>query len=422
MTLEGTRLRQRSPRQIIELQEYVSQRFPGEVLSHELGEKLWRDYGKQVAVEFPSVKTDGEYQLTAHGYAGYIPLSPHLHLWLHPKVPVGNLFRMWEYAYGLKMEFLPELYDCGTIGEFYESLAIVLARRVRQRAQQGLYRSYIPKTDLLPHVRGRLDRRAFTPSPNDPRLLCHYRSQTADLEENRILAWTLFSIARCPLISKRSLPLVRQAYRALMEEVTLQPCSAADCVRRRYNRLNEDYAVLHALCRFFLEASGPSHHAGDHSMLPFLVDMERLFELFVAQWLRSHLPRHIRLHEQQRVPLNAQGNLSFKIDLVLSDRRSGQVLAVLDTKYKRSSQPGADDVAQVAAYAQTQGCREAALVYPVWEAAAQDKNSSKAILKKSVDRGPALEVWVGNIRVRNLAFRLDGDLENNGQELMKSLF
>jgi 5-methylcytosine-specific restriction enzyme subunit McrC len=334
------------------------------VISPELGEKLWRDYGKQVAVEFPSIKTAGEYQLTAQSYVGYIPLSPQLHLWLSPKVPIGNLFRVWEYAYGLKMDFLPGLYTSHTIGEFYESLAIVLARKVLRRAQVGLYRSYVSRTELLPHVRGRLDRRAFVPSPGDPRLRCHYRLHTADLEENRILAWTLFSMARCPL-TQRSLPYVRQAYHALEESVTLQPYSAADCVGRRYNRLNEDYRRASCAVPFFLEGSGPSHHVGQHNMLPFLIDMSRLFELFVAQWLRTHLPAHVRMQEQERVLLGAQSNLSFQIDIVLGDKISGQVLTVLDTKYKRSSQPSAEDVAQVVAYAQAKGCREAVLVYPL---------------------------------------------------------
>lgn len=411
------RSRVATPPRVIELVEHVPQRFSTEVISPEVGEKLWRDYGKQVAVEFPSIKTAGEYQLTAQSYVGYIPFAPQLHLWLSPKVPVRNLFRMWEYAYGLEMEFLPGLYASRTIGEFYESLAIVLAKKVLRRAHGGLYRSYVPRTELLPHVRGRLDQRAFMPSPTDPRLRCHYRSHTADLEENRILSWTLFSIARCPLSSQRSLPYVRQAYHALEEIVTLQSYSAADCVGRRYNRLNEDYAVLHALCRFFLEGNGPSHHVGQHTMLPFLLDMSRLFELFMAQWLRTHLPAQVRMQEQERVPLGAQSNLSFQIDLVLSDKGSGQVLSVLDTKYKRSSQPSAEDVAQVVAYAQAKGCREAVLVYPLRET---DGEIFRA-RQRTATKQPA-EIRVGDIRVRRLCFNLDGDLESAGHAFMRQLF
>ena len=54
------------------------------------------------------------------------------------------------------------------------------------------------------------------------------------------------------------------------------PVGADRCVGRTYNRLNADYEPMHALCRFFLENSGPAHARGDRSMLPFLVNMPRL--------------------------------------------------------------------------------------------------------------------------------------------------
>ena len=75
-----------------------------------------------------------------------------------------------------------------------------------------------------------------------------------------------------------------------------------------YHRLNRDYEVLHALCRFFLENSGPAHSSGGHTFFPFLVDMAQLFERFVAGWLQKHLPPdkllpqcHVQLSDQERL-------------------------------------------------------------------------------------------------------------------------
>jgi len=50
-----------------------------------------------------------------------------------------------------------------------------------------------------------------------------------------------------------------------------------------------------------LEHSGSTHHAGDHTMLPFLVDMARLYELFVAEWLKTRLPKGWSVESQERV-------------------------------------------------------------------------------------------------------------------------
>jgi len=78
-----------------------------------------------------------------------------------------------------------------------------------------------------------------------------------------------------------------------------------------------DYETSHALCRFFLEHTGPALGAGSHQVLPFLVNMARLFERFVAEWLRAHLPEGLELQDQEDVPTGELWGLSFTIDMVL---------------------------------------------------------------------------------------------------------
>lgn len=386
----------------IELTEYVAELLPLEAIPDTVGEVLWRNYGDQVAVDFPSPKTNGQWRLTAQGWVGYIPLTPELGLSLQPKVELGNIFRMLEYAYRLRsFRLLDSLIDCHSLEEFYERLANVLARRVLDRGRKGFYRTYLAETERLPYVRGRLNLRQAIQAPWDVKLQCHYEEHTSDIEENQILAWTLWRIARSGMCTERVLPTVRRAYRALQGLATLTPYTPQACVGRLYNRLNDDYQPLHALCRFFLEHSGPSHEIGDHTMLPFLVNMERLYELFVAEWLKAHPSHDFELKAQEKVDIDQAGTLHFDIDLVLYDS-AGTTRCVLDTKYKTPSSPAPSDVAQVMAYAEAKGCREAVLVYPV-------------PLDKPLDK------CIGNIHVRSLTFSLDGDLEGAGQVLVQNL-
>jgi len=369
-----------------------------------VGEILWRNYGSQVAVDFPSPKTDGQWQLTSQGWVGHIPLSPELAIALNPKVCLSNLFQMLEYAYRLEsFRFLEGLIESQSLQEFYERLANVLARRILDRGRKGFYRTYLAETERLPYVRGRLYIHQAIRTPWDVKLQCHFEEHTSDIEDNQILAWTLRRIARSGICTERVLPTVRQAYRSLQGFVTLAPHSPQDCVGRLYNRLNDDYRPLHALCRFFLEHSGPSHEIGDRTMLPFLVDMARLFELFVAEWLKAHAPEDFELKSQERVRIGEGGNIYFNIDLVLYDFSIGSTRCVLDTKYKTPFAPAPDDIAQVVAYAQAKGCHEAVLVYP-------------APLAESLDD------WVGDIRVRSLVFSLDGNIEDAGRVFMQDLF
>jgi 5-methylcytosine-specific restriction enzyme subunit McrC len=159
---------------------------------------------------------------------------------------------------------------------------------------------------------------------------------------------------------------------------------------------------MHALCRFFLEHSGPSHRLGDRTMIPFLVNMPRLYELFVAEWLRANLPGDVILRAQETVTIGAQRDITFEIDLTLSNTATGEAQTVLDTKYKLGEKPTSDDVAQVVAYAEAKHCRDAVLIYPVPLARPLDET-------------------VGDIRVRSATFAVDEDLEQAGQQFLVQL-
>lgn len=388
--------------EIIQLSEYESVLLPCEKLTEAAGEILWRDYNNQINVEFPSPRTKGQWQLTAQGWVGYIPLSSEFALALHPRVPLRNLFGMLEYAHRLKsFHFLNGLMECQSLQEFYERLANVLARRVLDRGRKGLYRTYVENIEHLPCVRGRLDLRQIVRKPWEVKLKCRYEEHTSNIEDNQILVWTLWCITRSGVCTERVLPTLRLAYRGLQGFVTLQRVSPQACVGRLYNRLNDDYLPLHSLCRFFLEQSGPSHESGRYVMLPFLVNMARLYELFIAEWLKLHLPQDIVLKSQERVNIDEEGRFHFNIDLVLYEVRTGYARCVIDTKYRPSGSTP-EDLAQVVAYATAKSCREAILVYP-------------ALLSQSIN------VTIGDIHVRSLTFQLDGDLERAGQVFVQEL-
>lgn len=386
----------------IELSEHKPVRLPKEALNEKLGESLYRNYGEKVNVEFPSPKTDGQWQLTSQSWVGMIPLSQDLHIVLKPKVPLSNLFRMLEYAYRFRrIEFLSDLTDCTSLTEFYERLANILARRVLDRSRMGFYRTYEPESDRLSVIRGRLDIAHLARRPWDARLLCHYHEHTTDTEENQLLTWTLLCIGRSGLCTERVLPVVRQAFRRLQGVTSLVPLKAKDCLGRLYNRLNEDYRPLHALCRFFLEHSGPHIGTGEHKMLPLLVNMPSLFQAFLAEWLRAHLPTELELEEKYPVSIAPDWS-KMEADIVLKETSTGAVRFILDTKYKIPEQPESDDFAQVYTYAALKGCREAVLVYP-------------AKLKRP------LNVDARGIRVRSATFLLSGDLEEAGRLFLAEL-
>lgn len=387
---------------IIQLTEYKSLSVPREQIPESVVDELKQKYSTQLDVNLQYSKTGDLWKLTSRGWVGYIPLTPEFQIALYPKIGLSNLFGMLEYAYKLKsFRFLQGLIDCQSLNGLYSELALILAQRILDRCRQGIYRAYLPKTNQLSYVRGRINLRQAIQKPWNIKLSCGYEEYTSDIEDNQMLFWALRYITHSGICQERVLPTVRRAYHTLQGLVTLQPFKSEDCVGREYNRLNEDYRPLHAICRFFLDNTTPFHQLGNRTILPFLVDMARLYELFVAEWLKAHLSANFSLEYQE--PINIGKMLQFKTDLVLYESGNITPRYILDTKYKVPDFPANSDISQVVTYAVSKDCCEAVLVYPT-----SFKNQ--------------LDERIGDIRVRSLTFAINGDLNQAGFAFLGELF
>ncbi|MEG4007573.1 restriction endonuclease [Microcoleus sp. Pol11C1] len=383
----------------IELTEYELRILDRDLIPESVGKKIHHNYAKEIEIEFPNPKTQDKWHLKSKGRVGNIPISPEFHIAIRPKVPIKDLFGMIDYAYNLKIKFPQGSIQCQSLEQSYERLANILAQKILERCRKGLYRDYLSKTERLAYIRGRVDLRSALQKPWDVKLKCHYNEQTGDIEDNQILAWTLFIIGRSGLCGESVSSTVRKAFHALQGFVTLKPFKSEACIDRNYHRLNQDYQLLHALCRFFLDNTGPSHETGDREMFPFLIDMAKLYEQFVAEWLKANTPKRFNVKPQYLVKHDK--NYFDEIDLIIRDIETNEILYVLDTKYKAPNKVDNTDRNQVVTYATLLNCKNAILIYP-------------QTLKE-------LDQQIGDIRVRSLTFSLDSDLHEAGKTFLTSL-
>ena len=353
------------PNRILDLQEEEVGRFPrADLLDAEV---ITLDGTGKFEIEPASLLNGYTYGIRSRGWVGHIPIGDDLLIRVLPKVAVTNIFRMLEVAYNLRsFRILEGEIRIENIEDLYERIVSILARRVLDRVRKGLYCSYIGEVDELPYVRGRLDPVAtmINKLRGVPRVACSYEEHTADLDENRILFWTLHQVRRQVLRQSRVRRELDLARRALAGTITLERRSAADCIGRYYHRLNDDYEPMHGLCRFILEQSGPGIRGGDRTFIPFVLNMPQLFEVFVAGWLRENPPKGITVRPQYNALLDADFKVSIHIDIVLIEEKSGRPIAVLDTKYKSSDEPSEADIYQIAFYARELQVDRAMLVYP----------------------------------------------------------
>ncbi len=75
--------------------------------------------------------------------------------------------------------------------------------------------------------------------------------------------------------------------------------------------------------------------------------MPKLFESFIAEWLRTNSPVNLFISPQYVSNLDSNAALSFRIDILLRERETNRVLGILDTKYKAAHMPDEADIQQV---------------------------------------------------------------------------
>lgn len=333
------------------------------------------------------------------GKVGVVHITPDLELRIAPKIPIRNLFRMIERVWDIDVIDAENLTRSVSLPDILDSLALIFARRVISRTRRGLWRGYCSRSEALGTVRGRINMPRHLRHPRADRIECTWGEQVLDNRENRVLLAALDRLLRSPSLSDRTRPPLRAAWRGLLSRgVTIERTPSLDdglgtTLNAEHRR---DYRTLHALCRFFLENTAPSHIAGDDLSPSFLIDMPHLYERYVALELEESLARSrpdLSLSRQERARVGERGEVTFIFDILIRDRRSGRTLMVIDTKYRLPEGKINRDIYQVVAYAAQQSCREALLLYPE-------------------EPGEKIDVKVGDVRVRSGVFRVDGRSRN----------
>ncbi len=385
----------------IQLTEYQPAFFEQDELAAAAMMRLHRQFRGQIMVEPPSAFNQFRWKITPQGIVGTLPISPNQFFLISPKSPIANLFGMIAVVYRIDLRFFQGVYQCRSLPEFFDLLAATLAEKSLSRCRQGLYKSYLPRHNRPPAIRGKLNLRQTIVAPWQIPPYCFYQEASTDIRHNQILVYALELAAKNPATSPKVRGIAGKAFRALSGYATSVPITTTEAGQLSYNRLNRNYEPLHALCRFILDHASPALASGDDAMLPFLIDMNRLYERFVTAWLKQQLPPPWRVEAQEVVRKGAGGQLHFQIDLTIYDGDNRPHM-VLDIKYKNDVRPQQSDIQQIIAYAQVKECAQAALIYPL-------------------SFETPLDVQLRGLHLRSIPFRLDGDLKAAGDFFLQRL-
>lgn len=263
--------------------------------------------------------------------------------------------------------------------DWFEILTRLFATNLRDAWQRSVVRGYVTcEDDASPVLRGRwrISEQLRRPERRH-QFAVAYDEFTADNPLNRVLRFVverLWGLTRDG--ENRSL---LSTLRVWMDEVTLLPAvRASDADPAALARLHPSYVPLLTLAHLFLDGGALEPASGDCSSFAFTFDMNRLFESFVAAFIRRH--RHAILPaawtdfdlraQSAGSPVylateNAAPRFRLKPDFLVADGPRFPLL--LDTKYKTVAAPrdiAQSDFYQMYAYARRFACPRVLLLYP----------------------------------------------------------
>jgi 5-methylcytosine-specific restriction enzyme subunit McrC len=297
------------------------------------------------------------------------------------KEATRNLLYMLEVAGQLPVRehALAPLLQFGE--DWFEILTRLFASHLLEEWQRGAYRTYQSVEEDLPVLKGKWRISAQLKRPERKHIFAvSYDDFTADNQLNRVFRFVVERLWRLTRNSgnRQRLGELRQ----WMDEVELLPhVTVADASPAQLTRLNQRFEPLLNLARLFLDGGTLQMTAGAVSTFAFVFDMNRLFETFIAEFIRRHRAeifddqladcelliqsRGGRLFLAQQ---NERGVFQLIPDLTCRSGKSFPLL--IDTKYKRLDRTdrmlgiSQADIYQMLAYAHRYESPRVVLLYP----------------------------------------------------------
>jgi 5-methylcytosine-specific restriction enzyme subunit McrC len=253
-------------------------------------------------------------------------------------IAVKNLYYLLLYVWDAFDEAQMRAIDAEPDTDLLNLLAAVLAKGVDHLLRRGLDRSYLPRTEAIPGVRGKLDLSATVKAKLLPsaRTVCEFNELSHDIQHNQILKASLRQVLHSDSLDPELRELVWTAYLRLphITEIRLTERAFHSVQLHRNIRY---YRFLLDVCRLLYETLIPDETTGRFRFRDFARDekrMHRLFERFLYEFYRHEQTTFVV--RRRRFPwASAAGPAHDVLPTMLTDvtlERPGERL-VIDAKY-----------------------------------------------------------------------------------------
>ncbi len=257
-------------------------------------------------------------------------------------INIHNIYYMLAYAFSvLKQNGYDKL-----AGEKFKNtadlLSSILSKGIAIQLKRGLGKEYIPITEPLSTLRGKIDISQSIKGQTMLRkhLVCCYDEFSTNTKLNQIIKTTVFVLLRQEIKLK-----IKKELKNLMmffkEVDTLDPYTIDWNIR--FNRNNQSYEMLISICYLVIKGLLQKDSNGDMKMQKFLDDkrMSWLYENFILEYYKKHLPKDRYTVASKAIEWN-EDNRHFdflpkmQTDIYIHDKTTDEIL-IIDAKfYSRS--------------------------------------------------------------------------------------
>ncbi len=249
-------------------------------------------------------------------------------------IRIQNIYYMLSYAFRVLKE--QGYRDIAT--EEFENVSelctAILIKGVSSQIKKGLYKEYLPKSEPLTLIRGKIDISTSIKEQSmiKKQLVCEYDEFSLNAYMNRIIRTTMDILMRSGISKERK----KQLRKLMIYFSEVEPLNRKDINwKLRFNRNNQTYQMLIAICYLILNGLIQMKADGTMKLMDFLDEqrMCRLYEKFVLEYYRKEHPE-IKTSASQ-ITWDTDDGYNEMLPVMQSDimLEKGRNTLIIDTKY-----------------------------------------------------------------------------------------
>ena len=249
-------------------------------------------------------------------------------------IRIQNIYYMLAYAFQVLNEQGYKDIATEDFENTAELCAAILARGINTQIKRGLGREYIPQTEELSSLRGKIDitESIKTQGFQRNKLVCSCDEFSVNSYMNQIIKSTVLLLLRADITKARKKEL--RKILVLFDDVDVIDLYSVNW-NMQYNRNNQTYRMLISICYLVVKGLLQTQSDGTTKLMDFLDEqrMHRLYEKFILEYFRKEHPELTANASQISWQLDDDMSAMLPVmqtDIMLSH---GEKILIIDAKY-----------------------------------------------------------------------------------------